>query len=98
MGEYCNGGVCSLRGMGRRRRHEEFSTAAKRHPCHFEFRRGRWADKKKSLLFLMLAAAGGLVGFVWSILIANAIRFVAAIIWGFATKKSAEKEISDKAN
>ena len=28
------------------------------------FRRGRWADKKKSLLFLMLAAAGGLVGFV----------------------------------
>ena len=43
-------------------------------------------------------AIGGLEGFVWSILIANAIRFVAAIIWGFATKKSAEKEISDKAS
>ena len=28
------------------------------------FRRGKWADKKKSLLFLMLAAVGGLVGFV----------------------------------
>ncbi len=30
---------------------------------------------------------GGLCGFVWSILLANAIRFFAAIIWGFVGKK-----------
>lgn len=33
-------------------------------------------------------AIGGLTGFVWSILIANAIRFLAAIIWGFWGRKS----------
>ena len=33
-------------------------------------------------------AIGGLTGFVWSILIANAIRFLAAIIWGFSGRKS----------
>lgn len=30
----------------------------------------------------------GLNGFVWAIVFANAIRFVAAIIWGFISKKS----------
>ena len=33
---------------------------------------------------------GGLSGFVWSILIANALRFVAAVIWGFFGKKKDE--------
>ncbi len=37
-------------------------------------------------------AIGGLDGFVWSILIANAIRFIAAIVWGFMGKdKSSQK-------
>jgi len=33
---------------------------------------------------------GGLSGFVWSILIANALRFVAAVAWGFLGKKKDE--------
>jgi O-antigen/teichoic acid export membrane protein len=37
---------------------------------------------------------GGLDGFVYSALIANAIRFVAVIIWGFFSSKKVEKAIS----
>lgn len=33
-------------------------------------------------------ALGGLRGFVWAILIANAIRFIATIIWGFMGKRA----------
>ena len=34
---------------------------------------------------------GGLNGFVWAIVLANALRFVAAILWGFLNKKKKDE-------
>lgn len=63
----------------------------------------RFKGEKKQLIFNAAYAVeffacvaigtviGGLSGFVWAILIANALRFVGALIWGFLkTKKSSE--------
>ena len=59
----------------------------------------RFKGEKKQLIFnsayavvfFSCVAAGtvldGLNGFVWGILIANALRFVGAVVWGFLSKK-----------
>ncbi len=45
-------------------------------------------------IFFACVAAGtalwGLTGFVWSIVVANALRFFAALVWGFIKNKSSE--------
>ena len=37
---------------------------------------------------------GGLNGFVWAIVLANALRFVAAILWGFLSKKKKDETVA----
>ena len=45
-----------------------------------------------AIVFFACVAVGtalwDLTGFVWSIVVANALRFFAAILWGFLRKKS----------
>ena len=69
----------------------------------------RFKGEKKQLIFNVAYAVvffsgvalgtvmGGLYGFVYGILIANALRFIAAIIWGFISKKdiSTQAEITE---
>ena len=40
---------------------------------------------------------GGLDGFVYSALAANAIRFIAVIIWGFCSIRAAKSKSTDMA-